>query len=159
MIIVIEGPDGSGKSTLAKKLSKKLSKKVLHTGGQSSTPEELIGRVKMIEANPDCIVDRFPYLSEMIYRKNPLIIDHKTLFSMWGDFKEKNNIYLIYCRTSMKTMYENISHEKKDHKSSEYLEEIKRRHPHIINLYDELFCTIGFDITYNWQEDNLPCVD
>ena len=124
MIIVIEGPDGSGKSTLAKKLSKKLSKKVLHTGGQSSTPEELIGRVKMIEANPDCIVDRFPYLSEMIYRKNPLIIDHKTLFSMWGDFKEKNNIYLIYCRTSVKTMYENISHEKKDHKSSEYLEEI-----------------------------------
>ena len=68
-MIIIEGPDGAGKSTLAKKLSKKLDKKVLHTGGPSSTLEELIGRVKIIEANPDCIVDRFPYLSEIIYRK------------------------------------------------------------------------------------------
>ena len=159
MIIIVEGPDGSGKSTLANNLSEKLGKKVLHTGGQSSTPGELIGSVKIIEANPDCIVDRFPYLSEIVYRKNPLIIDHKTLLSKWEGFKEKNNIYLIYCKTDLKTMYENISHEKKAHKSPEYLEEIKRRHPHIIDLYDQLFHTIGFDITYNWQEDDLPCVD
>ena len=158
-MIIIEGPDGSGKSTLAKKLSEKLNKKILHTGGPSSTLEELIGRVKIIEANPDCIVDRFPYLSEIIYRKNPLIVNHEKLLSMWQDFKNKNDVYLIYCRTAVKTMYENISHEKKPHKSSEYLKEIKRRHPHIINLYDELFNTIDSDITYNWQEDNLPCVD
>jgi len=56
-------------------------------------------------------------------------------------------------------MYENISHEKKAHKPPKYLEEVKRRHPRIVDLYDQLFCTIGFDITYNWQEDGLPCVD
>jgi|TARA_R100001530_G_scaffold109890_1_gene77249 tRNA A37 N6-isopentenylltransferase MiaA len=159
MIIIVEGPDGSGKSTLANNLSEKLGKKVLHTGGQSSTPGELIGRVKIIEANPDCIVDRFPYLSEIVYRQHPLIIDHKTLLSKWEEFKEKNNIYLIYCKTDLKTMYENISHEKKAHKPPKYLEEVKRRHPRIVDLYDQLFCTIGFDITYNWQEDGLPCVD
>lgn len=159
MIIIIEGPDGSGKSTLANNLSEKLGKKVLHTGGQSSVPGELIGRVKMIEANPDCIVDRFPYLSELVYRQHPMIIDHKMLLLKWEEFKEKNNIYLIYCRTDLKTMYENISHEKKAHKSPEYLEEIKHRYTNIVDLYDQLSRTINFDITYDWQEDNLPCVD
>lgn len=159
MIIVIEGPDGAGKSTLANKLSKKSNKKVLHTGGQSSTPGELLGRVKMIEANPDCIVDRFPYLSEIIYRQHPLIIDHKILLSKWEDFKKNNNVFLIYCRTDLKTMSENISHEKKAHKSAEYLEEIKQRHPNIVDRYDQLFRTISFNFKYNWQKDNLPCVD
>lgn len=159
MIIVIEGVDGSGKSTLANALSKKLGKKVLHTGGQSTTLEELKGRVKIIEANPDCIVDRFPYLSELIYRKPPLLIDQETILSMWSKFKEDNDVHLIYCRTSVKAMYENISHKKKAHKPPEFLEEVKRRHPHLVRLYDHMFSEIGYDTTYNWQEDSLPCVD
>ena len=66
---------------------------------------------------------------------------------------------LIYCRTDIQTMYENISYEKKTHKSESYLEEVKKRYFEIVHKYDELFNTKKPDFIYNWQKEDPPCVD
>lgn len=155
-MIIVEGPDGSGKSTLAKKLGR-----VHHTGGQSLTLKELMGRVKKIEEqdSSDLVIDRFPYLSEIVYRQPPLIAHPETLLSMFEVFREKYDIRLIYCRTNIQTMMENISTEEKAHKTPEYLEHIKSRYINIVYAYDALFAHIEPDLVYDWQKDDLPCVD
>lgn len=155
-MIIVEGPDGSGKSTLAAKLGKN----VLHAGGPITDSEELIERVDRLskEYKEGDVIDRFPYLSEIVYGQPP-VIDSLLLMSMWGAFQEKYNVCLIYCRTDIQTMYESISHEKKDHKPAKYLEEVKQRYLEIVYGYDRLFEMAGVDFLYDWQKDEIPCVE
>ena len=156
-MIIVEGPDGSGKSTLAKKIGKN----VLHSGGPITDRAEIFNRVKNLseQYREGDVVDRFPYLSEIVYGQPPIIAP-VLLISAFEAFRERcNRMTLIYCRAEIQTMYENISYEKKTHKSESYLEEVKKRYFEIVQKYDELFNTIKPDFIYNWQKDKLPCVD
>jgi len=155
-MIIVEGPDGSGKSTLGKKLGGR----VLHSGGPCTDPDELMARVKRLseQYREGDVIDRFPYLSEIVYGQ-PAIIDPMLLISMWEEFQEKRNARLIYCRTDIPTMYKNISHKAKEHKSAEYLEEVKSRYFEIVTKYDELFSIVSVNHIFDWQKDDLPCVD
>ena len=155
-MIIVEGPDGSGKSTLAKMLGGR----VLHSGGPSTTQEELLKRVKRLSEDyrEGDVIDRFPYLSEIVYRQPP-IIEPILLLAMWEAFREKHHVCLIYCRTDPRTMYKNISNKAKEHKSAEHLKEVKSRYYEIVSGYDELFSIIKPTFTFDWQKDDLPCVD
>ena len=105
-MIIVEGPDGSGKSTLAKKIGNK----VLHSGGPITDQTEIFDRVRRLseQYQKGDVIDRFPYLSEIVYGQPP-IIDPILLLSAFEEFRSNMKINLIYCRTDIQTMYQNIS--------------------------------------------------
>ena len=83
-MIIVEGPDGSGKSTLAKKIGNK----VLHSGGPITDQAEIFDRVKSLseQYRKGDVVDRFPYLSEIVYGQPP-VIARVLLISAFEGFK------------------------------------------------------------------------
>ena len=154
-MIIVEGPDGSGKSTLAKKIGNK----VLHSGGPITDQTEIFDRVRRLseQYQKGDVIDRFPYLSEIVYGQPP-IIDPILLLSAFEEFRSNMKINLIYCRTDIQTMYQNISYKKKIHKPKSYLKEVKKRYFEIVQKYDELFSKVPPDFIYDWQKDKIPCV-
>ncbi len=67
MNIVLEGPDGSGKSTLARLILQHVPLKYTPGEGPPKYPGEMVERVRRLLRLDNCIFDRHPCVSQLIY--------------------------------------------------------------------------------------------
>jgi hypothetical protein len=149
MIIVLESFDGGGKTTLGNYLVNYFNLPIHHSGGPQSTSLYNKTIKKINDSNQNIILDRVPWISELIYGK---IFDREPMNLLEPDFKFK----YIYCRPS----YPTINVTPKKHKSSSLMNSIVNNKDLIQKAYDDHFFIhrkTGF-ITYNWQMDNLENV-
>jgi adenylate kinase family enzyme len=119
-MIILEGPDGSGKSTLGFKISEEIGLPIIHSGGPPKSEEELTLRV--IYSQDNSLLDRHPYLSEIIYGtlngRTPMITFDKTW--LW---LSNNKPLIIYCSPGLDYLLKNLDKLKtKAHKSAEHLQ-------------------------------------
>jgi thymidylate kinase len=159
MLIIAEGPDGSGKSTLIKNLAHIFNFPIYHSGGPKTT-ERMYEVLKELEtmANSDqtYLVDRVPFISELVYSKafdrKPVIAIEK-LFSYFI-----LPIKIIYCKIDQQTALANMSREFKVHKPAEHLKMVEINHAKIAAEYISLMDVledIGIEIfDYDWTIDN-----
>ena len=72
MRVILEGFDGTGKSTLAKKIQEKLACRIEHHRGRPTDQDHFLMRLRSCHyarwANEAVVFDRFPAISENIYR-------------------------------------------------------------------------------------------
>lgn len=161
MIIVLEGPDGTGKTTLGYQLAKDLNAQYYHSGGPK-TPKELEDKMNeleiMAESSRCYIVDRVPYISEMVYgyalRGSSLItvLQHQK-------YKSLARLY-IFCKPSAKHNVQ-MSLDFKAHKPKEHTDAVIKNKDKIKDLYDGIFKKIPH-IIYNmdnYKEVLQKCVD
>jgi thymidylate kinase len=139
MIIVAEGPDGCGKSTLIKQLERDLELPVFYSGGPKSAEAmtKMLYELKVMAfSNKRYIVDRVPFISEIIYSKGlgrSPVLDPNLLVENWF-FPLK----LIYCKIDQEEALKNMSREHKAHKPVEHLLAVEQNHKRIFQLYDEV---------------------
>lgn len=158
-MVILEGPDGSGKSTLAEKLKEQIGGEIIHSGGPILSPSDLKLRIDSLtyKAHDKAIIDRFPYLSEAVYGKGRVLYSDQ-LIDLFKRYRKEHDLTLIYCRTDPETMLNNISKEKKSHKSRDLLEVVMSEHEDIRSRYDELMSKVKPDIIYDWQKDTVENV-
>lgn len=163
MIIVLEGPDGSGKTTLAKQIAKRFNGNRIHTGGKMYTSKEYDTRVEYLrmlsKGTTVNVIDRVPWISEMIYSKalsrTPLASKEK----MVDDMKTIDH-KVIYCRPSSLTIDKMVEDPNKAHKDEEFYELIRNRYETIMKGYDILFSAkLPFNnIKYDYDKDHVSKV-
>lgn len=151
MLIILEGADGGGKTTLAAKLVKDLAASYYHSGGPK-TPEEMQMRINELEimahSKDFVIVDRVPWISEMIY---PYAFGRKPILTVKQHLENlKLPQKIIFCRPDGPMQ---MSLELKAHKPKEHTENVIKNHERIIDLYDALFQRIHH-IRYDYRKTN-----
>ena len=161
MIIVLEGPDGTGKSTLGYQLAKDLNAQYYHSGGPK-TLKELEDKMSeleiMAESSRYYIVDRVPYISEMVYgyalRGSSLITA-----SQHQRYKSLAKLY-IFCKPSAKHNVQ-MSLDFKAHKPKIHTDLVIKNKDKIKDLYDSIFKKIPHTIYNmdNYKEVLQKCVD
>lgn len=67
MNIVLEGPDGSGKSTLARIITRHVPLRYMPGEGPPKYPGEMVERVRRLLRLDNCLFDRHPCVSQLIY--------------------------------------------------------------------------------------------
>lgn len=159
MLIIAEGPDGSGKSTLIKKLANTFNLPVYHSGGPKTTKRmyEVLAELKtMAYADQTYLVDRVPFISELVYsaalNREPVIeIDELSTYF-------KLPMKIIYCKIDQQTALANMSREFKAHKPEEHLKMVEANHANIAMEYTllmDVLQDIGLDIfDYDWTLDS-----
>lgn len=161
-VIVMEGVDGSGKSTLAAELVKDFKLELVHTGGFLKDRQAFLDREKdkgLLNATAGRVYDRVPYISDLVYSfleaREPIVQDYDV-----RRFLDQVNPIIIYCRlSSAAEMYDNISMEKKAHKSAEHMEKVKAAHPALLASYDKVIHDLGLHhramiLRFNWKLDS-----
>jgi thymidylate kinase len=158
MIIGLEGADGTGKSTLSNRLIKDLGYEYIHTGKpetQKDFDNLIYDLIKLSKSSEVYIVDRLPWISELIYSKvfnRIFMIDEEGI----NESKKLNQI-IIYCSIPV-TESADISKSYKSYKSHEFLEEVKSNSIKIRNEYKKLFESnkiVGYNvISYDFTIPN-----
>ena len=100
--------------------------------------------------NKKFIIDRVPYISDLIYSRvfeRPHLIDLHKVMEYWGWPQ-----VVIYCRPTE----HNVSTEYKSHKPKDYTDKVLKRHKRIVQAYDDFF---DLDLTFihnrfNFLEDD-----
>lgn len=150
--VILEGPDGAGKSTLAKFLSELLGLPVIHTGGPPDSKTALEAKLELCRQHG--LFDRVPMISDPIYSTiaaRPLYIPRHELMEELA----RMNPVVVYCRGKTRRMWENISQERKAHKSPDHLKQVMVEYSQVVDLYDEFFKSPprGLQVLrYNWEE-------
>ena len=165
-MIIFEGPDGAGKSYTAEKLMPFYNDAILFRSKGPTTREEFLSRMRdafaLHYSNPlkTIFCDRFPAISEPVY--GPILRGSSKLndydLEDWLARLKANGAIIVYCRPSNETLL-NVNLESKEHKSPEFVEQVKAKRLAIIKKYDEWM--FGLAITYklniiNFNRDTTP---
>jgi hypothetical protein len=128
--VVVEGPDNTGKSTLIRDLCQAIPELTLVPGaGPERYPGEINVRVRPMLEMTNCIFDRHPCVSQMIYgrfRSDATMIEPSLLDRFYN-----SNPFFIYCFGSI----DMASHVKKDYDTLEHLAMLNRHREDIEEEY------------------------
>lgn len=159
--IILEGPDGAGKSRLAQDLGYVFRSRVIHTGGANTSEEDLVLRMLTIQSEAvrgAVIFDRVPQISDRIYKEAlgvPQLLSEHILTSELVSLRPT----IVYVRRiNPEDMLGSILDVKKEHKPPEYLEQVKRNHPKIVELYDQRMRELGSILPvrqFDWRVNRL----
>jgi ABC-type cobalamin/Fe3+-siderophores transport system ATPase subunit len=129
MNIVLEGPDGSGKTTLARIIAQHVP--LLYTPGEGPPkyPGEMVERVRRLLRLDNCLFDRHPCVSQLIYDR--FREDGEGLPEGLVDAFYATKPFFIYCYGRAG------AHEAKQYDSPEHLAMVEQFDDNIRNAYHE----------------------
>lgn len=132
MKIILEGPDNSGKSTLAKYLNEFLGFTLIHSGGPSKYPGEVVERSKRFnEMKGPIIFDRHPCVSQNLYAE-ALGEGERVPEDVIAEFMGQKP-FIIYCRNEGSL----DGHQMSEHSSPEYFDKVQENLLRLCKDYDE----------------------
>lgn len=129
MNIVLEGPDGSGKSTLARIIAQHVPLKYTPGEGPPKYPGEIVERVRRLLRLDNCLFDRHPCVSQLIYdrfREGGEGLPEELVDAFYA-----TKPFFIYCYGRAG------AHEAKQYDSPEHLAMVEQFDDNIRNAYHE----------------------
>jgi energy-coupling factor transporter ATP-binding protein EcfA2 len=129
MNIVLEGPDGSGKSTLARMIAQHVPLVYTPGEGPPKYPGEMIERVERYLRLDNCLFDRHPCVSDLIYGQ--FRTNREGIPQYLVDAFYETKPFFIYCFGRAGP------HEVKDYDSSGHIKMVHRHDQAIRDAYGE----------------------
>ena len=157
-MIIVEGPDNAGKTTLCAELQRLgIKLQLQHSGGPIKSREDFDARMHNIFAQSNCIIDRFPSVSEAVY--GPLFNrDMGINFQEATAHALRRGFMFIYCRPSLDHLLDFAKHRPSEHTQEGiapevYHKMVEEKQTLIISRYDMIMSIIPH-IRYDFTTAN-----
>ena len=140
MKIIVIGMDNTGKTTLCNTLAEKLNYEHVKSPGPQLSKEEMVKWMNEQLSKENVIIERFPFLEEMVYGK---ILRGKSKFTFRDNINVKD-CFIIYCKPYNFT----IGNKEEMTGVIENQRILNKQWEKVISKFQYLY---GFVYKYNWQ--------